>query len=46
LTFVHGLITLGKVRATDSALRGAAHLDLDYDEMVSVVKALTMADFY
>ena len=46
LDVVRALIAQGKIRATGSALRGAALLDLDFDDMVCVVKALTIADFY
>ena len=46
LDVVRALANQGKIRATGSALRGAALLDLDFDDMVCVVKALTIADFY
>jgi motility quorum-sensing regulator / GCU-specific mRNA interferase toxin len=34
------------VRATQSALAGAAELGLSFQEMIDVVQALKMADFY
>lgn len=46
LAVIRGLIAQGKVRATGSALRGAAYLCLDFDAMVSVVNALRIADFH
>lgn len=36
----------GNVRATMSAVAGATALGFDFDEMVSVVMALTSEDFY
>ena len=46
LPAVRELITEGKVRATFSALAGAASLALTFEEMVAVVLSLTPADFY
>lgn len=46
LSVVHSLIEQGKVRATVSALVGAAALDFDFKGIVGVVKALTTRDFY
>ncbi len=46
LSVVKALIAAGKVRSTRSALTGGAVLGLDFEEMVSVVMALTLADFY
>jgi motility quorum-sensing regulator/GCU-specific mRNA interferase toxin len=43
---VKALIQAGKVRTTDAAQGGAAELGFEYDEMVAVVAALEMADFY
>lgn len=40
------MIEAGKVRSTLSALAGAAALGFDFEGIVSVVKALTPADFY
>ncbi len=34
------------MRATVSALAGAAALGLNFNEMLAVIKALTMQDFY
>ena len=46
LQVVKALIADGKIRATRSALSGAELLDIDFDGMVSIVNALTPADFY
>jgi motility quorum-sensing regulator / GCU-specific mRNA interferase toxin len=46
LPVVKGLIEVGKVRATVSALAGGAALGFDFDGIIGVVMALTMADFY
>ncbi len=46
LAVVKSLIAAGKVRATISALAGGAELGLGFDEMVGVVAALTLRDFY
>lgn len=46
LPIVKALIEAGKVRSTVSALAGAAALGLDFEGMLAVVKALTLADFY
>lgn len=40
------LLAEGKVRATVTALSGAAALGLGFDEMTAIVAALTPADFY
>jgi len=40
------LVEAGKVRATFSALSGAAALGFDFDAMLGIVKALTTADFH
>ncbi len=46
LSIVKALVNAGQVRATFSALSGAAALGLDFDEMLAVVNALTAKDFY
>ncbi len=46
LPVVKALIDAGHIRATFSALSGGAALGLDFEGMVSVVKALTPQDFY
>ncbi len=46
LSVVHDLIAQGKVRTTVSALVGAAALGLGFDDILSVVAALTSKDFY
>lgn len=43
---VKALVAAGRVRATASALAGAAALGLDYEDMGRVVLALTAADFF
>lgn len=40
------MIRAGRVRATLSALSGAAALGLDFDGMLNAVMALTPRDFY
>lgn len=40
------MIDAGQVRATNSALRGAAAMDFDFQQMVGLVKGLTPVDFY
>ncbi len=46
LVRVRALVEAGKVRATFSALSGAAALGFDFDAMLGIVKALTTADFH
>ena len=46
LSTVKALASAGKVRATFTALSGAAALGFDFAGMVEVVLALTMAEFY
>ena len=46
LPVVKAMIEAGKVRSTLSALAGGAALGFDFEGIVSVVKALTPADFY
>jgi motility quorum-sensing regulator/GCU-specific mRNA interferase toxin len=46
LSTVKMLVNQGKVRATVSALTGAAALGLDFEGVTDVILALTSADFY
>lgn len=46
LAVVKALVAAGKVRVTVSALAGGAALGFDFDEIVAVVAALTVRDFY
>ncbi len=46
LSSVFELIDAELVRATLTAQQGAAALELDFDAVLAVVKALTTADFY
>ena len=46
LPVVKAMIEAGKVRSTLSALTGGAALGFDFEGIVSVVQALTPADFY
>jgi motility quorum-sensing regulator/GCU-specific mRNA interferase toxin len=46
LSVIKTLVENGKVRSTGSALKGAAALGFDFDDMLAVIKALTPADFY
>lgn len=46
LQVVKALVDAGQVRATLSALSGAAALGLAFEEVVATVLALTQADFY
>lgn len=45
LHLVRKLVKEGKVRATFTALSGAAALGLDFGRMITVVNALTARDF-
>jgi len=45
LSSVKALIEAGKVRATFSALSGAAQIGLDLEAMIEVVMTLTPTDF-
>lgn len=45
LPLVHALVEEGKVRATGSALGGAAAMDLAFDDMLEVIRALTIREF-
>ena len=46
LAVVKALVAAGEVRATVSALAGGAALGFSFEEIVAVVAALTMRDFY
>ncbi|WP_327440101.1 type II toxin-antitoxin system MqsR family toxin [Pseudomonas donghuensis] len=46
LSTVRALLDAGRVRATGSALAGAAALGLDFELMLEVVRALSATDFY
>ena len=46
LLTVKALIEAGKVRSTMSALAGANAMGFDFAEMLDIVKALTLKDFY
>ena len=46
LAVIHALVEQGQVRATMTALGGAAAMDLTFDDMLDVVRALTLADFH
>jgi len=46
LQVVKALVEAGQVRATVSALSGAATLGLAFDGVIATVLALTPADFY
>jgi motility quorum-sensing regulator/GCU-specific mRNA interferase toxin len=46
LHIIKTMIAAGKVRSTVSALAGGAALGFDFEGIVRVVTALTVADFY
>jgi motility quorum-sensing regulator / GCU-specific mRNA interferase toxin len=46
LNKVKALVAAGKVRATYSAVLGAAKMGLSFHDMVDVVLGLTASDFY
>lgn len=46
LSTIKALVEVGQVRATFTALAGAANLGLDFEGMIRIVKALTLRDFY
>ena len=46
LTVVKALVEAGKVRTTHAARSGATELGLTFPDMLDVVTALTLADFY
>jgi motility quorum-sensing regulator / GCU-specific mRNA interferase toxin len=43
---IKSLVAEGKVKATYSALAGAAVLGFDFQKMIDVVAALTISDFH
>ncbi len=46
LSVIHKLVEQGHVRATTTALSGAAAMDLGLDDMLDVIRALTIGDFH
>ena len=46
LTVVKAMVSAGQVRTTKTAREGAVALGFDFDGMLSVIQALTMADFH
>jgi motility quorum-sensing regulator / GCU-specific mRNA interferase toxin len=46
LSVVHTLVEQGRVMATATALRDAAAMDFEFDDMLEVIRALTVRDFY
>jgi motility quorum-sensing regulator / GCU-specific mRNA interferase toxin len=46
LAVVKAMVDAGQVRTTRGAREGAVALGLDFDGMLAVVMALTMADFH
>ena len=46
LSIIKGLVESGKVRTTHAARTGAIELGLEFSDMLSVLMALTAADFY
>jgi motility quorum-sensing regulator/GCU-specific mRNA interferase toxin len=46
LSVIKALVETGKVRTTYSAEQGAAQMGLSVSDMLAVVQALTIADFY
>jgi motility quorum-sensing regulator/GCU-specific mRNA interferase toxin len=46
LSLLKAMAAQGKVRATFTALSGAAQLGFEFDDMLQVVQALTPSDFY
>jgi motility quorum-sensing regulator / GCU-specific mRNA interferase toxin len=46
LSVVHMLVENGQVRATGTALSGAAAMDFEFDDMLDIIRALTIGDFY
>ncbi len=46
LPVVHALVEAGQVRATGTALGGAAAMGFSVDDMLDVVRGLTIGDFY
>lgn len=46
LSVIKALVENGKVSSTVSALKGAAALGFDFDDMLNVINTLTSTDFY
>jgi len=46
LAVVRSLLSAGRVRATATALSGAAALGFDFDDVVAVAQSLEPEDFY
>jgi motility quorum-sensing regulator / GCU-specific mRNA interferase toxin len=46
LSDVHALVEKGQVRATGTALSSAAAMGFEFDDMLNVIRALTIRDFY
>lgn len=46
LTVVKAMVSAGQVRTTKTAREGGAALGFDFDGMLAVIQALTMADFH
>ncbi len=46
LPVVHALVEQGQVRATMTALGGAVALGMEFDDMLNVVRELTLRDFF
>ncbi len=45
LAIVHALVKANKVRATGTAIQGAAALGMSFGEVLNVIGSLSMADF-
>ena len=45
LVFVQALVGANKVRATATAMHGAAALGMSFDDVLTVIGSLSMADF-
>lgn len=46
LAIVKSLVNAGRVRTTKASREGATALGFDFDGMLTVIQALTTADFY
>lgn len=46
LSVIQTMIKAGQIRTTKTAREGAAALGFGFDEMISIVMALTTSDFY
>jgi motility quorum-sensing regulator / GCU-specific mRNA interferase toxin len=46
LPIVKAMLKAGKVRGTLTALSGAAQMGFGFDDIVGIVEALSLADFY